>query len=762
MDGSGKVLGAGVRRKDALEKVTGAIRYVDDIVYPGAWHGGTVRTRSPGGVVERIEFDPSIDWSQYVVVTAADVPGDNLIRLIDPDQPALVDRVFRHAAEPVVLLAHADRLALARGLAGVRLVEAANPHPVFDIDPALEAVHPICPGNVYRDYRMVKGDPAAGEADAEVLFEGRFETGAQEHVYIEPQGMIAHVDADGVLVIEGSMQCPFYVLDTLLGLTARSSDRLRIVHRTTGGGFGGKEEYPSHIAAHAALLTLKAGGRPVRLIYDRAEDMLATPKRHPSRSIVRLGAKRDGTLTLIDFDFAIDGGAYATLSPVVLSRGLIHAPGPYRCEHVQVRGRAVATNHPPNGAFRGFGAPQAIFAMEVALDGLAGDLGIPPLELRRRNMLCPGDVSAPGQRMDASMDFHRVLDEALERSDYLRRREDFSRWNIDNQSVKKGIGLATFYHGAGFTGGGEVYLASRAAVRANALGQVEILASSSEMGQGSSTTLCQIVAQALELPIERVTQAAVDTHAVLNSGPTVASRTCMVVGRILEDAAHELRARLVSDAGLPSNGYSAQAFTDACARYTAAHGELRVESRYEPPPDVNWDDKTFRGSPYASYAWACYIAEVEIDLRTWEVRLTDFTAVQEIGKVVNPVIAAGQVEGGVVQALGYALMEKVVWGEGGAMANNRFTNYIIPTSADTPPIRVFFQEQPGGSGPAGAKGLGELPMDGPAPAIVNAINFALGTVIRAIPVLPEDVMLALEAVGTSGLQGARGRQGATR
>jgi CO/xanthine dehydrogenase Mo-binding subunit len=757
MDGSAKVLGAGVRRKDALEKVTGAIRYVDDIVYPGALFGGTVRTRSPGGLIEGIEFDPAIDWSQYVVVTAADVPGENRIRLIDPDQPALAQREFRHAAEPVVLLAHADRHALARGLAGVRVVETPNAYPVFDIDEALQAAHPICPGNVFRDYRMLKGDPALGAAQAQVVFEGRFETGAQEHVYIEPQGMIAHVDAAGVLVIEGSMQCPFYVQDTLLALTDRTSDRLRIVHRTTGGGFGGKEEYPSHIAAHAALLTLKAHGRPVRLIYDRAEDMLATPKRHPSRSIVRLGAKRDGTLTLIDFDYALDGGAYTTLSPVVLSRGLIHAPGPYRCEHVNVRGRAVATNHPPNGAFRGFGAPQAIFAMEVALDGLARELGMTPLELRRRNMLQPGDMSAPGQLMDESMDFRRVLDEGLARSDYVARREAHARSNAQAQAegspLRRGIGLATFYHGAGFTGGGEVYLASKAAVRAHADGQVEILASSSEMGQGSSTTLCQIVAQALELPIEQVSQAAVDTHAVLNSGPTVASRTCMVVGRILEDAARQLRGRLEHEGGLPAGSHTPEQFAQACARMLEGGGELVVESRYEPPPNVNWDEKAFRGSPYASYAWAAYLAEVEIDLRTFEVRLTDFVAVQEIGKVVNPVIAAGQVEGGVVQALGYALLEKVVWGANGAMANNRITNYIIPTSADTPPIRVYFQEQPGGTGPSGAKGLGELPMDGPGPAIVNAINFALDTRIAAVPVLPEDVMQALDCAAAASARG---------
>jgi CO/xanthine dehydrogenase Mo-binding subunit len=309
--------------------------------------------------------------------------------------------------------------------------------------------------------------------------------------------------------------------------------------------------------------------------------------------------------------------------------------------------------------------------------------------------------------------------------------------------LRRGIGLATFHHGAGFTGNGEVVLASEARVRAHADGHVEVVASSSEMGQGNTTTLCQIAASALGLPLERVSQAPVDTHDVPDSGPTVASRTCMVVGLIVEQAARRLRAELIDKAGLPAAGADEHAFAAACARYLDGHPRLEAQARYEPPANVQWDEAVFEGSPYASYAWAAYVAEVEVDLVTCEVALVGFTAVQEVGKVVNPVIAAGQVEGGVVQGIGFALFEKVAWGANGVMANNRMTNYIIPTSADIPPVRVFFQEQPGGIGPAGAKGLGELPMDGPGPAILSAVNFALGTRIASLPVLPEDVLAAL-------------------
>lgn len=743
-------VGASARRKDAADKVRGRAQYIDDLSYPGMLHGATVRTRAAGGRLLGIEFDPAIDWSSFVVVTARDIPGANSTGMLDADQPVLAAERFRHSAEPVALIAHADRARLREALSAIRVLEEPEPNPLFDIDASLAAGGGLCPGNTFRDYRMCHGDLARGEAEAEVVFEGRFETGAQEHVYIEPQGMIARIDAAGVLVVEGSMQCPYYVLDTLVAVTGRSAGQLRVVQRTTGGGFGGKEEYPSHIASHAALLALAAGGRPVKLVYDRAEDMLATPKRHPSRTHVRLGARRDGRLTFIDIDFALDGGAYSTLSPVVLSRGVIHAPGPYRCAAAQVRGRAVATHHPPNGAFRGFGAPQSIFAIEQAMDGLARALGMSPLALRQVNMLRPGDVSVAGQSIDASTDFDAVLAQALAESDFLAREARHTAFNAAGGRLRRGIGLATFHHGAGFTGNGEVVLASEAAVRAGRDGRVEVLASSSEMGQGNTTTLCQIAADALGLPLEQVTQAPVDTHDVPDSGPTVASRTCMVVGLIVEQAARRLRAMLIDEAGLDRDDASAEGFAAACARWLRAHPEatgIEAHARYEPPAGTVWDETTFQGSPYAGYAWASYVAEVEVDLLTGEATLLDFVAVQEVGRVVNPVIAAGQVEGGVAQAIGFALYEKVVRGASGEMVNNRITNYIIPTSADVPPIRVFFQEQRAGTGPAGAKGLGELPMDGPGPAIISAINAALvGTgaaSLDRLPAMPEDILGAL-------------------
>jgi CO/xanthine dehydrogenase Mo-binding subunit len=508
----------------------------------------------------------------------------------------------------------------------------------------------------------------------------------------------------------------------------------------TGGGFGGKEEYPSIIACHAALLAWKSG-KPVKLVYDRAEDMVATTKRHPSRTRHRTAVTRDGRLVAMDVDFVIDGGAYCTLSPVVLSRGTIHSTGPYVCPNVRLRGRAVATNAPPHGAFRGFGAPQSLFALERHMDRVAAAVGLAPDELRRRNFIRAGDTSAVGQVMTDPIDMGALLDRALAITDYRAKRARFDQVN-PSLRVRKGIGLATFMHGAGFTGSGEDHLASVVAIEAAADGRVRVLSSNTEIGQGTNTIFTQIAADALGVAIDTIEIAQPDTSIVPDSGPTVASRTCMVVGRLVENAARGLLRELTKVGFVDGGG--PEEFTRACAAYVSSLGPLRATARYQAPPGLRWDDQTYQGDAYGTYAWAVYVAEVSVDTVTWETRVDDFVAVQEVGKVINPVLAMGQIEGGVAQAIGWALYERVVWREG-RMANGEMSNYIMPTSMDLPPIRVFFEEQPYAYGPGGAKGIGELPMDGPAPAIVNAVAHATGADPRAIPMTPEALMALMES-----------------
>jgi CO/xanthine dehydrogenase Mo-binding subunit len=738
-----RLIGKPVQRKEGREKVTGSARYVDDLTFPDMLHGATVRSAVARGRITGIHFGDGIPWNEFTIVTAKDIPDKNCVALIIEDQPCLADGVVNHPEEAVVLLAHPDKYLLEEARRAVRIEIEPLPA-IFTIDDSL-AKKEIVWGedNIFKSFLVEKGDVDAAMAAAEIIVEGEYETGAQEQLYIEPQGMIARANTTEGVTVWGSLQCPYYVHKALKGIFCLPPERVRVVQTETGGGFGGKEEYPSMLAAHAALLALKSG-KTVKMIYDRAEDMAATTKRHPSRTRHRTGVTREGKLIAMDIDFTIDGGAYETLSPVVLSRGTIHAAGPYNCPNVRVRSRAVATNTPPHGAFRGFGAPQSVFALERHMDRVAEAVGIAPDELRRRNFIHQGETLAVSQVVREKVDMEKLMARAFELSDYHAKRERFRSENARGGAIKRGIGFAAFLHGAGFTGSGEEYLASEAAMEATPEGRIRVLAGSTEMGQGTNTIFTQIAAEALEIPADQIEIVQPDTAHVPNSGPTVASRTTMIVGKLVESAAKSIRQSLI-ESGVLKAEYRAEEFAPACARYIEKFGPLKSFAKYQQPKDLHWDDEKYEGDAYGAYGWAVYVAEVSVDMRTAEVRVEDFVAVQEVGTIINPVLAAGQVEGGVAQGIGLALYENVVWQQG-RMINGQMTNYIMPTSMDVPPIRVWFEEVPYERGPAGAKGIGELPLDGTAPAIANAIAHATGIDIRRIPVTPEVLAEMMETV----------------
>jgi len=737
-----RLIGTSVPRKEGREKVTGRAVYVDDLSFPEMLYGVTVRSSVPRGRIRNIHFEPGIPWKEFTIVTAEDIPGKNCIALLIEDQPCLADEFVNHPEEAVVLLAHPDKYLLEEARRAVRVDMELLPA-VFTIEDSLARKQVIWgEDNIFKSFLVEKGNVKETWNAADFIVEGEYETGAQEQLYIEPQGMIAQANPKEGVTVWGSLQCPYYVHKALVRLFGLPKDRIRVVQTETGGGFGGKEEYPSMLAGHAALLAWKSG-KPVKVIYDRAEDMVATTKRHPSRTRHRTAVTRDGKFLAMDIDFTIDGGAYETLSPVVLSRGTIHAAGPYNCPNVRVRSRAVATNMPPHGAFRGFGAPQSVFALERHLDRVAQVVGISPEELRRRNFIHEGQTLAVHQVIRETVDMARLMDRALELSGYHGKRKRFREENPRN-AVKRGIGFAAFLHGAGFTGSGEEYLASEAAMEITPGGRVRIFAGTTEMGQGANTVFAQIAAETLGLEIEHIEIMQPDTAMVPNSGPTVASRTTMIVGKLVESAARSVQKSLF-DSHFLRPGYNAADFAGACRQYIAEFGPLQSLAKYKHPADLHWDDATYRGDAYGAYAWGIYVAEVSVDTRTAETRVEDFVALQEVGKVINPVMAAGQIEGGVAQGIGYALYENVVWREG-RMSNGQMTNYIMPTSMDVPAIRVFFEEIPYARGPAGAKGIGELPLDGTAPAIANAIANATGADITRIPITPEVLLEMLESV----------------
>jgi CO/xanthine dehydrogenase Mo-binding subunit len=757
------ILGTSPLRKEGVAKVLGVARYIDDIALDGMIFGATVRASIARGRILDIRFEPTdasgntIDWSEFTIVTARDIPGENTIVHLTKDHPCLASEFINHPEEPILLLAHPEKAVLPAAVAAVTITYEEWPG-VFTIEDSESGIERAKAGdesavvwrghghgggnNTFKTYCMLKDQTAIPEAvwsEADYIVEGEYRTGAQEQLYIENNGVIAEcLVADGVareVTVQGSMQCPFYLVHALELVFNLPADRCRVIQVETGGAFGGKEDFPSVIGSHAALLAMKSG-RPVKMTYDRAEDMVATTKRHPSRTRHRTAVAKDGRLLAGEIDFVIDGGAYATLSPVVLSRGVIHSPGPYHWPYLRVDGKAVATNLAPHGAFRGFGAPQSIFAIERHMDKIAAVVGITPEQMRRRNFLQSGGKTATGQHLSDPVDLQALLTRALRESDYHRKREEFSRTN-PGAAIKRGIGFASFFHGSGFTGSGERRLNSLVELELTPEGRPNILVSSTEFGQGTNTILCQVAAQTLKIPYEDVVIAQPDTYKVPNSGPTVASRTAMIVGKLVERASEQLLGTLTTS-GFLAETYTGEDFPQAAKRYLEAHGPLKASVRYQAPADIFWDDEQYRGDAYPTYAWAVYVAEVAVDTRTYQATVSDFHALQEVGKVLHPKLAAGQIEGGVAQGIGYALYEKCVW-QNGRMANNQMTNYIMPTSADLPPIHAHFEEVPSIHGPGGAKGIGELPMDGPAPAILNAIEQATGTAFNEIPLLPEDI-----------------------
>lgn len=711
---------------------------------PGMWIGATKRSELAHGILRGIHKGEGFDWSQVVVVTAEDIPGFNTILLMEEDQPALVavGAHIRHPDEPLALVAAPTRALALEALEQLK-IEVDELPAVFTTDEALEAkIKVYGDDNLFKTFLIDKGegDIEAALAACDHLVEGEYRTQAQEQMYIEPQGMIATWDEDTCYIV-GSMQCPFYVQKAMRRLLNLDDAHLIVEQAVTGGGFGGKEEYPSMIAGHAALLAKKAGV-PVKLIYERDEDIAATTKRHPSIVKHRMGFSKDGTLQAMDVDVVFDGGAYLTLTPVVLSRGVLHAAGPYKCERTRVRGRAVATNTPPHGAFRGFGAPQTTFAYERQIQKAAEILGMSPFDLRELNMLREGDRTSTSQLLEGSVGSEQVMQAVREYAEANPLPE-----NQKGSSTRRGRGLSFYFHGAGFTGSGEARLAGRASVALTQQGHFEVRSSSTDIGQGVQTMFTQIAATAMGVEVDAIQVLDPVTNRVPDSGPTVASRTCMVVGRVVDQAGRRLRSRI--EAWAAEQGFEGLPFREAALAMAKVEGEVVETVQYEPPKGIVWDDETYTGSAYPCYGWAACVVDVTVDLDTYEVKVDHLVHAVDVGKAINPVIVKGQIEGGTLQSLGWALWEDVVYKEG-RVQNDRMTNCIVPTFADAPEMTTIIVEEPFAHGPYGAKGVGEIPMDGPCVAAVGAVQDALGSLAKTtgfdtLPLSPEAIFAAMRS-----------------
>ncbi len=694
-----------VPRPDVPEKIGGSVPYIGDIRFPGMLYARTLRSSVPRARIAAIEI-PSMPEG-YFVVDKHDVPGKNGVHMLTDEQPFFAEDKVNYVGEPILLVAGPDREEIDRILKKIR-VEYEEVPPVFcEEDSGNPDVPPLFgKHDLFCEYEIKRGTVEAEFEKAALIFEDEYRTGAQEHVYIEPQGMAGVFDGERVTVY-GSMQCPYYVKTALVQGLGWEEDMIRVVQTTTGGAFGGKEEYPSLIAGHVAFAAIKTG-RPVLLVFDRAEDVYSTTKRHPSRIRIRTAVDGNGAITAMDIDVALDGGAYVGLSPVVLQRAMFAATGVYRIPCVRVKGRVFATNSVPAGAFRGFGAPQAFFAVEMHMHSLAEKLKKDPLEFKRSYMLGRGDPTVTDGKIKETVPLPRMLDRLCALSGYDSKSRTFKK-----EGSSRGIGVSLFFHGCAFTGSGEKdKIKAKVLLKKQGDGSVSILVSSVEMGQGAQTTLRKIVAQTLGFDIGRVRYENPDTDRVPDSGPTVASRTVMIVGGLLARAAGRLKERMDET------------------------GEVEIEERYVQPPHIEWDQETFRGDAYPVYSWGANAVEVEVDPVTFEVSVTGVWGVYDVGTPIDERIVGGQIEGGISQGLGYATVE-VLQQQKGRLLQKNLTDYIIPSSKEFPDPVYELYSSPYEYGPFGAKCAGELPFVGVAPALAAAVQNATGRPVRRLPVSPE-------------------------
>lgn len=684
-----------VRRSDAKKKIRGEAAYIADRHFEGQLYAKTIRSSRARADIRSVAL-PELP-SGYYMVDHRDIPGVNHMRTVVSDHPIFAVDSVEYIGQPLFLILGPDLRVLCDLAAQVKIDYADKPA-VFTLEEA-EAQD-----TVFTDYQYQKGDAEAAFRDAVQIIEEEFSTGYQEHVYLEPQGIAAEYKKD-VLHIYGSMQCPYYVRNALLDVMAIPDEKMRVIQTVTGGAFGGKEEFPSLTACQVAVAAKKTG-KAVMMIYDRNEDIICSTKRHPSRVHCRAALDKKNHVIGLEMDIRLNAGAYNGLSPVVLQRALFSATGVYDIPHLRIRGRNYRTNMLPSGAFRGFGAPQSIFAIEMLMHQIAVRLKEDPLEYKMRHVLKRGSKTCTGGKVREEVKLPEIVKKVKEMAQYDKKRKERKSFS--------GIGTSLFLHGCGFTGRGESDIRGKV-ILSKDKDTVTLRVSSVEMGQGAETVLRKIVAQSLKLPMEKVIYAEVDTGAVPDSGPTVASRTTMIVGGLLQECAKEMK-----------------------RRWREAE-KIEIEKVYQHPSWLRWDDSTFQGDAYPVYSWGANIAEVEVDTLTYEITVQKIYAVYDVGVPVDIRALDGQMQGGIAQGIGWATIE-VMEAEKGRLKQANLTDYKVPTSMDAPQMEIAYVNNPYPYGPFGAKCAGELPFSGSPPAVAAAVSDALGKKISAIPLTPESLM----------------------
>ncbi len=681
-----------VNRVDIQAKLNGSVKYIEDMIFENLHYARTLRSSIPRGKILSVAYPDIIEG--ITIVDKNDILDKNEVSMIDTDMPIFADDEVNYVGEPIALIVGKDKN---------QVIEFFNKI-VVEYEP-LEAVLAMGDDATFSKRTYTKGD--LSECSTSEEFSGHYKTTYQEQLYMEKQGVVANY-VDNRIEIYGSMQCPYYVKNALINALGFNENRIRVIQTTTGGAFGGKEDYPSLMACQTALASIKIGA-PVRLIFDRREDIIFTTKRHPSETNI-ISYLENGKIKGMKIDVELDAGPYLGLSDVVLQRAILTMTGAYQIENLEVNGVVYKTNNVFNGAFRGFGAPQSLFALEQHMTQIAKHLGKDPLDLRREYFVQTGQLTSTNGIFHENIYLDKMADKLEEISDYKNLKKESDNGNL------VGYGFAIVPHGGGFTGDGEaVHIKAVVKLKKDTEGFVHILVSNVEMGQGALTALAKIVASALDIPLDRVVYKNPDTDAVPDSGPTAASRTTMVIGKLLYEAAVKLRE--VMD----------------------VNEEIIITEHYKQPDYIEWDQDTLQGNAYLSYSWAALLARVEVDPLTFDVSCTDIYGIYDVGIPVDEKLLLGQVHGGVIQGMGYGMME-AMYSDGGKIQQNSFASYAVPTIVDVPNIHSDWIINEYEDGPFGAKAAGELTLVGVAPAIASAVADAIGKDIYEIPVLPEKIL----------------------
>jgi CO/xanthine dehydrogenase Mo-binding subunit len=710
-------------------------------------HACMVLARRPHAVIKSISLARAISSGGVECVAAgADVPGENQVGLLAPDQPLFASDRVRYEGDCLAIVGARDAGA-ARLAASLIEVDYDDLPAAPDLESAMSPDAPEIHegGNLTVDRSIVKGDVGAGERESELVVEDVLYSPVQEHAYLETQGALAVPRADGSIEIMVTGQCPFYVREAVARCLGLELARVRVVQLPVGGGFGGKEDVPSEIAARAAVLAVKSG-RPVRLVLSREDDIISSSKRHPMRMHYRMGLTREGKITFMDADIVAGVGAYTTLSPIVLYRATVHAPGPYEIPNVRVRTRGYYTNSPPSGAMRGFGQPQVCFGCESMMDEAAKALDLDPVVFRMGNALKVGSETATGQVLEESVGFEETLKSA---TSFVSKAANGGGAVAGGTGRLRGVGVASMFYGVSLGAIGRAIDRGGAKVEILKDGSVSVFIGCTEMGQGALTVVGQIAAESLGVPPGRVAVHPVDTDIVPDSGPTVASRTTIISGNAVVDACRKILSRMTGTASamlgggsvfVPSQGV----FTREASGESVSFDDVVTEcfARRVALADTGWyvvpecfvDPDTGQGKAYHVYSFATQVAEVEVDPATGGIDVVGFHAAHDSGRIVNRVLAAAQVEGGIAQGVGLAITENLSHSSG-RITSSEFSTYLLPTSLDVcDDIGIEFIESLSSDGPFGVKGLGEPATIPAAAAIANAVSNALGRRVTSLPI----------------------------